>query len=87
MADIVFILGAGASKLAGAPLMADFLDVAHDLWKTGRIPSDDKNFSIVYKGLSSLQQVHSKSQLDIQKAPSISLKLKTFLLFFIQGAV
>lgn len=31
MSRTVFILGAGASQLAGAPLMHDFLDVADDL--------------------------------------------------------
>jgi hypothetical protein len=30
VSDIVFILGAGASADAGAPLMADFLDRARD---------------------------------------------------------
>ena len=31
MSDIVFILGAGASRQAGAPLMNDFIDTAESL--------------------------------------------------------
>lgn len=31
MSDVVFILGAGASRMGGAPLMNDFLDVAQSL--------------------------------------------------------
>ena len=42
MASVVFILGAGASKQAGAPLMNEFLDVAYDLWKMGRVSDADE---------------------------------------------
>jgi len=31
MAKTVFILGAGASKVTGCPVMADFIDAADDL--------------------------------------------------------
>jgi hypothetical protein len=37
MSEIVFILGAGASKNAGAPLMANFLDKADELRKEGKL--------------------------------------------------
>ena len=37
MSQVVIILGAGASKAAGAPLMADFLDTAFSLWKTNQV--------------------------------------------------
>ncbi|MBI5307036.1 MAG: hypothetical protein HZB37_01535 [Planctomycetes bacterium] len=60
MARTVFILGAGASKEAGAPLMKEFLDKAHDL-----------HFSSVFKGIGVLQNVHSKAQLDIQNVESV----------------
>ncbi len=69
MADTVFILGAGASKEAGAPLMGEFLDVAHNLWKTegSTMPA----FETVFRGISRLQQVHSKAKLDIQNVESV----------------
>ena len=38
MSNTVFVLGAGASKKAGAPLMGDFLDAAYDLWRMKAIP-------------------------------------------------
>ena len=71
MATTVLILGAGASKKAGAPLMAEFLDVAHELWKTGQVSDEDGSFQTVFKGLGTLQRVHSKSQLDIQNVESV----------------
>lgn len=37
MAENVFILGAGASRKAGAPLMKGFLDSAEDLLKKGKV--------------------------------------------------
>lgn len=69
MANTVFLLGAGASKRAGAPLMYDFLDVAHDLWKAKKV--DAQSFETVFKGISALQQVHSKSMLDIYNVEAV----------------
>ena len=37
MSKVVFILGAGASMQSGAPLMANFLDVAKDLLRTDQV--------------------------------------------------
>ena len=37
MSNVVFVLGAGCSKQCGAPLMADFLDVASFLHSTGKV--------------------------------------------------
>ena len=71
MARTVFILGAGASKEAGAPLMKEFLDKAHDLWKIGDVKESDEHFSKVFKGIGVLQNVHSKAQLDIQNVESV----------------
>jgi len=71
MATTVFILGAGASKQAGVPLMMEFLDSAHDLWKRGAVSQADAQFSAVFKGISELQRVHSKSQLDIHNVESV----------------
>lgn len=84
MATTILILGAGASKKAGAPLMADFLDVAHELWKTGQVPEHEESFRAVFTGIAMLQRVHSKSDLDIQNLESVfasfemAQTLKTF---------
>lgn len=37
MSKTVFILGAGASKEAGAPLMYEFLDFAKELYSSNQI--------------------------------------------------
>lgn len=71
MANTVFILGAGASKLAGVPLMDDFLDVARDLLILKKSGEYEENFKAVFEGIGKLQLVHSKSQLDIQNIESV----------------
>lgn len=73
MSSVVFILGAGASRQAGAPLMHDFLDVASNLWKRGEIDDEEDrdHFRRVFEGLGRLQHVHSKAQLDIQNLESV----------------
>jgi len=71
MANTVFILGAGASYQAGVPLMNDFLDVANTLWRNGETKDFDQQFAAVFRGRSTLQQVHSKSQLNIQNIESV----------------
>jgi len=63
----IFILGAGASKLAGAPLMMDFLDCAYDLlrFKTQGVFESKEEFENVFDAISELQGVHAKSYLDL----------------------
>jgi hypothetical protein len=76
MSDAIFVLGAGASKQAGPPLMADFLDEARDLLRLGRTGESAEHFEIFYRGISQLQQVHSKSQLDIHNVESVLAALE-----------
>lgn len=71
MSNIVFILGAGASKQANAPLMGDFLDVAYDLWKLNLVKDADENFRAVFSGRSVLKQAHSNAQFDIKNIESV----------------
>lgn len=71
MSEIVFILGAGASKDCGAPLMNDFLDTASRLLATNKVSEKAEDFEKVFKAISSLQSVHSKSQLDLNNIESI----------------
>jgi len=66
MSKSVFILGAGASKQAGVPLMGEFLDVADAIWKQGKLTDEDKvHFERVFRAIGKLQTLHSKSQLDL----------------------
>lgn len=73
MSRSVFILGAGASVEAGAPLMANFLDNADELRQRERIALGPAaaDFDLVFKALATLQAVHSKADLDIQNIESV----------------
>lgn len=71
MSNVVFILGAGASKQCGAPLMADFLDVASDLLRSNSVSEKRNEFERVFSAIGALQSVHSKAQLDLNNIESI----------------
>jgi len=71
MSKVVFIFGAGASKQAGTPLMLEFLDVARGVLESGKVSDAAESFQAIFGGMSVLQQVHSKSQLDIQNVESV----------------
>lgn len=76
MSDIVFILGAGASKQCGAPLMADFLDVAMRLHRAGQVKDKSEHYDRVFRAIGALQSVHSKAQLDLNNIESIFTALE-----------
>jgi hypothetical protein len=67
MSETVFIMGAGASKAAGAPLMNDFLDVADALRKKAR----DADFDLVFRGRDALQLVLPKATMDLLNLESV----------------
>lgn len=71
MSDIAFILGAGASKQCGAPLMADFLDIANQLLRSRSVEDKKDHFEKVFRAIGGLQSVHSKAQLDLTNIESI----------------
>ena len=72
MSKIVFILGAGASKESGAPVMNNFLDIAKDLYSTNAIINESRShFEQVFRAIGLLQSVHSKSNLDLENIESI----------------
>lgn len=76
MSDVVFILGAGASRDCGAPLMNDFLDTASRLLSTNEVGNKKEDFERVFKAISSLQAVHSKAQLDLNNIESVFTALE-----------
>lgn len=76
MGKIVFILGAGASMDCGAPLMRDFLDTASRLMSVDDVGEKRDHFERVFKAISALQAVHSKSQLDLNNIESIFTALE-----------
>jgi hypothetical protein len=73
MAKNVFILGAGASKEAGAPLMAEFLDVARDLLASGELkePQDKASFEKVFEAIQRFRSIHYKSYIDLDNIEAV----------------
>lgn len=73
MARNVFILGAGASKEAGAPLMAEFLDVARDLLTSGELsgPRDKESFQKVFDAIRRFRIMHYKSYMDLDNIEAV----------------
>lgn len=71
MAENVFILGAGASKDAGAPLMSEFIDSAEDLYRHGKFGNDSPKIGKVFEALVELQRVHAKSDLDLDNIETL----------------
>lgn len=62
----VFVLGAGASVHAGAPLMWNFLDEAEAILRHGPSNEDDANaLELVFRHVAALQDVHAKAFLDL----------------------
>jgi NAD-dependent SIR2 family protein deacetylase len=59
---IVFILGAGASQHAGAPLMSNFLSVARELAHERQLPA----FDLVFSAINSLHHSQAKSEFDLE---------------------
>jgi hypothetical protein len=65
MSEFVFVLGAGASRFAGAPLMGDFLERAETLF------GSSLEYKQVAKAISGLQSAHSKAHLDLYSLESV----------------
>jgi len=68
----IFILGAGASREAGAPLMNDFLDVA-DTVREGQAPGTQlrEQVDLVFKGIAALDPVFAKSDIEVRNIESV----------------
>ena len=75
----VFILGAGASREAGGPLMMDFFDRAEQIRK--RTDVDQAAFDLVFRAIEELQVVHSKAALDINNIESVMTAFEMAALF------
>lgn len=71
MAKHVFILGAGASKEAGGPLMYDFLDRAEDLLREQSSQIDRPAFERTFAALAQLNHTQAKAKLDTLNIESV----------------
>jgi hypothetical protein len=71
MSETVFILGAGASAHAGAPLMYNFLDRARALYANQKMGPAEGSCRLVFEAISKLQAVHSKANTDLNNLESV----------------
>ena len=66
MSRFVFVLGAGASAAAKAPLGSNFMDRARSLQRGGDLHLEDIDaFKLIFKAREALKAVHSKADLDL----------------------
>lgn len=71
MSNVVFILGAGASKQAGVPVMKDFLKSARTLLENNQVTDADSDFRTVIDAIGQLQGVCAKADLNLQDVESV----------------
>lgn len=71
MSKTIFILGAGASKAAGAPLMADFITTAEDLLNRNVVEKEKEDFLTVLEARQELQNIFSKASFDVSNIESV----------------
>lgn len=64
MAKTVIILGAGASKECGAPLMAELLGTARDLYTQKRVADEAEHFDRTFQAVEALERSLVKADLD-----------------------
>ena len=68
MAKNIFVLGAGASREPGGPLMSGFLDLAHDLGGY-EIPKAD--YDLVFKAERALRAAYANANFDLRNVESL----------------
>jgi NAD-dependent SIR2 family protein deacetylase len=73
MSRTVFILGAGASAMAGAPLMSSFIGDAQTVFReaTNLTEADRAAFDLVFKARTQIQSVHSKAALQLNNIEAL----------------
>ena len=71
MAENVFILGAGASAEAGAPLSENFLDRAHELLNRGKFEESSESVEAVLSFLDESEALYSRADIDIDDVEAL----------------
>jgi hypothetical protein len=67
----IFIMGAGASNDAGAPVMSNFLDQAYRVLRYTDASIDRGKFELVFDAINQLQAVFAKSILELGNIESV----------------
>lgn len=72
MSKTVFILGAGASRDSGAPLMNDFLEISRSLFENEKIDELFKeDFARAFSAIDNLYKIYPKANLDLENIERI----------------
>ncbi len=72
MAEVIFILGAGASAHAGVPIMSEFFEAACDLYDDHKLSkSDIECFDLVRSAKKSLESILVKMKLDLNNIETL----------------
>jgi len=72
MSKTVFILGAGASKESGAPLMNEFLKESDQLNKNGQIEEIFKSdFNRVFNAINKLDPIYARANIDFENIEKV----------------
>lgn len=72
MSKTVFILGAGASKESGAPLMNEFLKESEKLKRSGKIEEIFKNdFDRVFSAINNLDSIYARANVDLENIEKV----------------
>ncbi len=72
MKNVVFVLGAGCSAQAGAPLMSDFLKKAKALLDAKQVEDSREDFVRAFRCRDALKHAHSKFRfIDVQNIESV----------------
>lgn len=71
MSDTVLILGAGASKPGGAPVMAEFRTHALSLARAGQLESGNGDLEVLDRAIPHLQRAADKTAVDLHNLESI----------------
>lgn len=76
MSDTVFVLGAGAARPSGAPLMSDFFDRARELRLAGRLGENARDYDSVTDTIYCLGRCAMKSELDLDNLEAVFTALE-----------
>jgi hypothetical protein len=71
MSDTVFLFGAGASAESGAPVMANFLDVARGIVSRGAAGPAQASFTKVFQGIAALSECYAKAVIDTDNLEAV----------------
>lgn len=81
MSETVFVFGAGASVGCGAPVMANFLDVARQIHLSDEAGLSAPHFASVFRAIAALNDVYAKATIDTDNLEAVFAAFEMAQLF------